>query len=216
MDQANQCCDDELQTAIPAKQPVHAKDSSTHQANPFYNAKEETAAPQQIMLEAQPPKRENGNQRIVSSPDLALAAKKNRTKTGNPLLQKLAGAWEESKSEKPFGNNTAEHMSVASLQPTSPKSACTIASKDAKRLNRTIDTTLSIKSKLSTATLMGKKKEEEPRKERGPTISETLAPVIGAHVEICSLHKEPISGDNSKKHCLCCSDDKSASCCVII
>ena len=216
MEQVNQCFDDELQTAIPAKQPVNTKDSSTHQANPFYNAKEEAPAPRQITLEENPPQRENKNQRIVSSPDLALISKKTRTKTGNPLLQKLAGAWEESKSEKPNHNNIGEHMSVASLQPTSPKSACTIASKDARKLNRTIDTTLSIKSKLSTATLMGKRREDEQKREIGPTISETLPPVVGAQTEICSLLKDPLTTENSKKHCLCCNLEKSPTCCVVI
>ena len=129
--------DDELRSAVPGQcnqqpsNPTHCID------NPFIAAPENAVHfnPQQI-----PPRNPHN---ILSSPDLALCKKGLKTKTGNPVLQKLTGNWarEDVKSE-----NTKCLLPEQSIPPGTPQSACTFTTKN---LNKTIDTTLSLKSKIS-------------------------------------------------------------------
>ena len=161
--------DDELQTATPAQckfaDGLSAQKPSILSTNPFYsdpptNCLFSDKSKTDPLTHERPPPR-NPGMAIISSPDMALVNKKTgaRAKSGNPLLQKLSKLWdhnEEIKSEeaKNIKNTISfDRVSFNTVAPGTPKSSSGIPTFERKMLNKTADTTISVKSKLSACTV---------------------------------------------------------------
>ena len=229
--------DDELQTATPATCKSHpsVQESNIAPSNPFYisNAESKAEEPAQSTTIGQQPIRRISHNKIAGSPDNALCFKKlAKTKSGNPILYKLAGSFikDDTKSETKFDHN--EQQSILSFISGTPKSGCTVISKD-RKLNKTTDTTFSVLSKLSDNTICEKKgtKKDETRsllsEYRSNRKIKTVGPVIDSIIPMskCNNANEIRYHKMIKEKCIqngcCCrTNDKNSlhcvACCSII
>ena len=217
--------DDELQSATPAKQDKHEADyDNSAPQNPFYfidaTATKEEDSYNASRSEYPRERRNTTHTQIVTSPDMAINNKKNaRAKTGNPMLQKLSRAWghEDAKSEIPIVKQNSIDKSMISLPPGTPKSVCTLHSKN---LNQSINTTLSVSNIVESKPRKSSFYQAEKSVKLEPVLMQQSIPDIPS----ISLERNPQEiSENSKSKASwlgCCKYDNekhlSIACCIII
>ena len=192
--------DDELRSAVPAKRSEARANLTLCTDNPFMLKTETTPVrinTQQLQIPPTAP------HNILSSPDLALGKKGVKARTVSPVLQKLTGNWarEDVKSEY-----TKCLLPEQSIPPGTPQSACTFTTKN---LNKTIDTTLSLKSKISIDNMRNRYLDNKNQNANHIQDSNNLLPIGNPSIEIKSEHIPPG----------CCNlevKSKSERCCIII